>query len=102
MFRRPPRSTRTDTLCPYTTLFRSAPEVGALHPVAALPRGSKPARKLDYQTRLCVDNAPELIRPTPIQRRILEKARRWGLGFGFAVPAHIPGGCTAQIGRAHV
>src|SRR3546814_11631522 len=24
MNRRPPRSTRTDTLCPYTTLFRSA------------------------------------------------------------------------------
>src|SRR3546814_1622589 len=30
MIRRPPRSTRTDTLCPYTTLFRSYPciEVG--------------------------------------------------------------------------
>src|SRR3546814_20870859 len=27
MIRRPPRSTRTDTLCPYTTLFRSACEV---------------------------------------------------------------------------
>src|SRR3546814_12510117 len=26
MIRRPPRSTRTDTLCPYTTLFRSDPE----------------------------------------------------------------------------
>src|SRR3546814_2710124 len=26
MIRRPPRSTRTDTLCPYTTLFRSEPE----------------------------------------------------------------------------
>src|SRR3546814_5915786 len=25
MIRRPPRSTRTDTLCPYTTLFRSLP-----------------------------------------------------------------------------
>src|SRR3546814_9036066 len=25
MIRRPPRSTRTDTLCPYTTLFRSIP-----------------------------------------------------------------------------
>src|SRR3546814_5891984 len=25
MLRRPPRSTRTDTLLPYTTLFRSAP-----------------------------------------------------------------------------
>src|SRR3546814_10672867 len=28
MIRRPPRSTRTDTLFPYTTLFRSAPEDG--------------------------------------------------------------------------
>src|SRR3546814_14178354 len=26
MIRRPPRSTRTDTLFPYTTLFRSSPE----------------------------------------------------------------------------
>src|SRR3546814_13908658 len=25
MIRRPPRSTRTDTLCPYTTRFRSSP-----------------------------------------------------------------------------
>src|SRR3546814_1998694 len=29
MIRRPPRSTRTDTLFPYTTLFRSAQEQGA-------------------------------------------------------------------------
>src|SRR3546814_4775039 len=29
MIRRPPRSTRTDTLFPYTTLFRSALEFGA-------------------------------------------------------------------------
>src|SRR3546814_15518908 len=28
MIRRPPRSTRTDTLCPYTTLFRSGVEHG--------------------------------------------------------------------------
>src|SRR3546814_19213251 len=27
MIRRPPRSTRTDTLFPYTTLFRSGPSV---------------------------------------------------------------------------
>src|SRR3546814_6817394 len=32
MIRRPPRSTRTDTLFPYTTLFRSAPP-------GSLPRG---------------------------------------------------------------
>src|SRR3546814_11964704 len=29
MIRRPPRSTRTDTLFPYTTLFRSMPEYAA-------------------------------------------------------------------------
>src|SRR3546814_10615236 len=35
MIRRPPRSTRTDTLLPYTTLFRSGdaglPDAGAVH-----------------------------------------------------------------------
>src|SRR3546814_20421796 len=35
MIRRPPRSTRTDTLFPYTTLFRSYPAV----PVRAAPGG---------------------------------------------------------------
>src|SRR3546814_4724196 len=29
MIRRPPRSTRTDTLFPYTTLFRSTPNISA-------------------------------------------------------------------------
>src|SRR3546814_7598681 len=31
MIRRPPRSTRTDTLFPYTTLFRSNAQVGLAH-----------------------------------------------------------------------
>src|SRR3546814_17420878 len=31
MIRRPPRSTRTDTLFPYTTLFRSAHRLVAVH-----------------------------------------------------------------------
>src|SRR3546814_2130859 len=38
MVRRPPRSTRTDTLFPYTTLFRSA-AVGAHRPGAGAARG---------------------------------------------------------------
>src|SRR3546814_12442715 len=38
MIRRPPRSTRTDTLFPYTTLFRSP---GATRPSSA-PRGCAP------------------------------------------------------------
>src|SRR3546814_1758716 len=32
MIRRPPRSTRTDTLCPYTTLFRSPRRFDPLPP----------------------------------------------------------------------
>src|SRR3546814_20049698 len=39
MIRRPPRSTRTDTLFPYTTLFRSEPDVadlGGEHPPEVL------------------------------------------------------------------
>src|SRR3546814_12649693 len=34
MIRRPPRSTRTDTLFPYTTLFRSAVARGGAQPKA--------------------------------------------------------------------
>src|SRR3546814_16560809 len=46
MIRRPPRSTRTDTLFPYTTLFRSCAPVGAAggtpgHPVRQRPRRSE-------------------------------------------------------------
>src|SRR3546814_7152204 len=37
MIRRPPRSTRTDTLFPYTTLFRSVPVTGRVS-VAADPK----------------------------------------------------------------
>src|SRR3546814_12104674 len=35
MIRRPPRSTRTDTLFPYTTLFRSFPIAGRLSKTVA-------------------------------------------------------------------
>src|SRR3546814_9745323 len=43
MIRRPPRSTRTDTLFPYTTLFRSLPP-------AVRVRAAAPARMADRKT----------------------------------------------------
>src|SRR3546814_2141219 len=43
MIRRPPRSTRTDTLFPYTTLFRSAPLPGPGAARAAAHRRGVPA-----------------------------------------------------------
>src|SRR3546814_10353014 len=44
MTRRPPRSTRTDTLFPYTTLFRSAP--GGEHAVGQAEFGATGGRGL--------------------------------------------------------
>src|SRR3546814_4738369 len=41
MIRRPPRSTRTDTLCPYTTLFRSKADPMALRIITAEERLSR-------------------------------------------------------------
>src|SRR3546814_11397813 len=47
MIRRPPRSTRTDTLFPYTTLFRSVRRV--MGPAGAeLHRAVDPARDQSY------------------------------------------------------
>src|SRR3546814_2786005 len=45
MIRRPPRSTRTDTLFPYTTLFRSPQGSGAAESALESSRdGGKPAK----------------------------------------------------------
>src|SRR3546814_18061835 len=49
MVRRPPRSTRTDTLFPYTTLFRSAEEA----------EEEAGRRKRDRQAEHDLDKAPE-------------------------------------------
>src|SRR3546814_7499588 len=57
MIRRPPRSTRTDTLFPYTTLFRSA------H--AAAPQNSEPSpsTRKAHQSECGETNASDAGRP---------------------------------------
>src|SRR3546814_14777962 len=55
MIRRPPRSTRTDTLFPYTTLFRSRERLGDLRGVVQALRD---ARGLDLATALRALAAP--------------------------------------------
>src|SRR3546814_10370982 len=49
MLRRPPRSTRTDTLFPYTTLFRSGGLAELLHHLGAFAVGHGDHRHLDLQ-----------------------------------------------------
>src|SRR3546814_17573974 len=49
MIRRPPRSTRTDTLFPYTTLFRSLALAFALDAGLAVQRVARPHRQVPAQ-----------------------------------------------------
>src|SRR3546814_15051431 len=58
MIRRPPRSTRTDTLFPYTTLFRSrhgADDLDALHHSGRRsgPRGDAPGAQARRPAAVC-------------------------------------------------
>src|SRR3546814_14095819 len=52
MIRRPPRSTRTDTLFPYTTLFRSWAVASGTgwRPGAGRPRGPRPGPRSEEHT----------------------------------------------------
>src|SRR3546814_8730770 len=69
MIRRPPRSTRTDTLFPYTTLFRAGFGHHVDHPVRSPetdldtePEGCTfAARTQRFRRRLCVERLVELV-----------------------------------------
>src|SRR3546814_15779922 len=91
MIRRPPRSTRTDTLFPYTTLFRSV-DIGILGAGLRLPGGigrdqDEPflEQRFDLQARAALRGIhdPDVEPP-------------------FYEPRHEVGFEADQIGRAHV
>src|SRR3546814_14621011 len=74
MIRRPPRSTRTDTLFPYTTLFRSAQvEAEAIRdkiltvsrqwPSFMIKRGVKQSELAMIAPALYVERAPRAVQP---------------------------------------
>src|SRR3546814_2659871 len=66
MIRRPPRSTRTDTLFPYTTLFRSIERRSVRHP-------SEP---IASDVRLSIrDELEDVVRPDDCRVRKVEPAR---------------------------
>src|SRR3546814_11805100 len=60
MIRQPPRSTRTDTLFPYTTLFRSA--LAVAHAAAGLALGQRQAgvEQVDQEGLAAADAAPQV------------------------------------------
>src|SRR3546814_18977601 len=85
MIRRPPRSTRTDTLFPYTTLFRSlvelqtACELNYVRLLQLLPDMRNDARGRQHVRRVALSQGEHLLGVLALE--VLE---------------------TCQIGRAHV
>src|SRR3546814_7832428 len=76
MHRRPPRSTRTDTLFPYTTLFRS----DGSHDLDAVRQAG------DLQHRRARDGAPVVWRPGDdalVGRPVVERGFRLVDGFAY-------------------
>src|SRR3546814_8240792 len=97
MIRRPPRSTRTDTLFPYTTLFRSRHSTGdgmARRRLLGGAVGSKRERQLrEYRDRRRGDARRDELLP-PVQRQADGNRGAGGTRGGR--------NRGRQIGRAHV
>src|SRR3546814_13132127 len=111
MIRRPPRSTRTDTLFPYTTLFRSRKCVSVYLVAHSLPhlRPGIPDRAAASAPRpLALDNhAPPLELELSKQGldaavvALAEADHRVGVAVGRVGTQHLLGNDVAeQIGRA--
>src|SRR3546814_12260795 len=75
MIRRPPRSTRTDTLFPYTTLFRSGDRRGQRSPAMAHGQRDRPQAELrtDRQRRAAAADAVNGADAEDAALRLLER-----------------------------
>src|SRR3546814_13421521 len=113
MIRRPPRSTRPDTLFPYTTLFRSAPTGGSASAWCA--RSSRKGVEADASESFRKRAGPAgraarvRLQPAPVDPGGVHRLRRLLLFLqpldrsadrrdGADRQVHI----AAEIGRAHV
>src|SRR3546814_11524852 len=95
MLRRPPRSTRTNTLFPYTTLFRAAhPSVDVVEPDGATQRGrDEPGWAHDeVEDHRVVDAVAVGVLTRPVELGGLADASQAVAGVGLDVlEARIPG-----------
>src|SRR3546814_3075773 len=104
MIRRPPRSTRTDTLFPYTTLFRSIISALTQNPSLADPEVPKTIafvrQFLSFPGGASKRAAFAMIRTT---ENLVSSILRHSVSF-FSKTAEktVDAASTAKIGRAHV
>src|SRR3546814_17591001 len=99
MIRRPPRSTRTDTRFPYTTLFRSCAGNGALvRPALAARPGPRPHQRRDRRALgTGLSHHPGILAELAGALRSGARPGDDGAGAGGGGP-----GAPPEIGRAHV
>src|SRR3546814_10315152 len=113
MIRRPPRSTRTDTLFPYTTLFRSrlVPPQPEPAPDPPAPHGRTPARPLAGTGHRALSDADRAERPRAhdhggvignVTRDGQSVTRRAVGRSATPIPTASTREADEQIGRAHV
>src|SRR3546814_3350171 len=92
MIRRPPRSTRTDTLFPYTTLFRSDTFEAYLDQAAGYCNAWWKGQCVDLSVYTTVESAADL----EILRQQIGAAKLnlWGISYG----THLALAATRQMG----
>src|SRR3546814_1518350 len=73
MIRRPPRSTRTDTLFPYTTLFRARD--GGLYRGTSLAHQRERSSRTRHRAALYLQNAPAMCDWSMLHRNRLHRVR---------------------------
>src|SRR3546814_5340313 len=100
MIRRPPRTTRTDTLFPHTTLFRSTPcrTRGSMSPGRSSPRKAGRSKPMASGTV----HASRTVASTTDVRSGFADALEHGGGDGIFRRAAAPDEELEEIGRAHV
>src|SRR3546814_6983907 len=101
MIRRPPRSTRTDTLVPYTTLFRSGGQLGRIHLLLALDRRAKAGEGVHAPNRIASAASPgpkAIAMPSPLAPRAIMSASTNRIVADDILPYR----ASTEIGRAHV
>src|SRR3546814_17814864 len=97
MFRPPPRSTRTDTLFPYPTLFRSPDEARAI--AAQLSALNDERRAIEAEVQ---QSAEEQIASLDNHSVQIFAGEGWHPGVIGIVAGRLKEKTGKQIGRAHV
>src|SRR3546814_11556061 len=97
MIRRPPRSTRTDTLFPYTTLFRSAKVLGQqVQPVGAVLDAGDPQARVTLEHAVHDQRRHRVVDGPSLGEHVAERIALAEAEVGAATPR----GAEAGLGTA--